>query len=98
MGRSSDSVILLTQLCNILPDCPTAKFNLAMAHKDSGRLDEALRLMSEINPPTSDFAAKIGHSTAHMEIQKLNFSTGWELYEARWEDEHFSVQKSARVK
>ena len=89
VGRSADSVELLMQLNQILPECPIAKFNLAMGLKDDGQYDRALDILKEIEAPDADFAGKVGHSLAHLHITKMDFSRGWDAYECRWDDEHF---------
>ena len=89
-GRSADSVRLIGALREILPDCNTAKYNYAMALKDAGRLIDAISMLESISSPSSfDLTAKINHSLGHAYLQKLEFAKGWDLYESRWQDEHF---------
>ena len=89
-GRSADSVRLIGALREILPDCNTAKYNYAMALKDTGRLTDAISMLESISCPSSfDLTAKINHSLGHTYLQKLEFAKGWDLYESRWQDEHF---------
>lgn len=88
-GRSLDSVTLLESLISILPDCPTANYNFAMALKDAGFTDKAIEHLKKVHPENSNMIGKVNHSMAHALLQKRNFSEGWAHYEARWLDDHF---------
>ncbi|MDC0507706.1 tetratricopeptide repeat protein [Luminiphilus sp.] len=89
-GRSEDSVKLIGALREILPECNVARYNHAMALKDAGLVTDAIELLESIRVPNNlDLTAKVNHSLGHAYLQKFDFAKGWDLYESRWQDEHF---------